>query len=72
MPDGAVTTNTISDGEGTGDLYMTYSFEYRRADVIEGSEEHQNLAREHMASAKDAVNTSIGTMRKMGERGELD
>lgn len=64
----------MSDGSnGTEhDLYMTYSFEWRRPEVTEGSEEHTKLAEEYRKGARNAVHASIEAMRKMATAGGLD
>ena len=51
---------------------MTYTFEFRRPDITEGSEEHKKLAREYVESSQMAVHKSIEALRKMGAAGELD
>ena len=74
QPNGALITNTISEGPGLteNDLHMTYAFEWRYPDVVEGSEEHKNNVKTLTAGAKMAVHSSIEAMRKMAEAGELD
>lgn len=74
QPTGAVITNTISDGPSLTeqDYHMTYTFEWRRPEVPEGSEEHQKLAKQYTQGAKMAVHSSIEAMRKMAAAGELD
>jgi hypothetical protein len=42
QPDGTIIYNTVSKGHN-GELYMTYTFEWRRPDITEGSEEATNL-----------------------------
>lgn len=54
------------------DYHMTYSFEWRRPELIEGSEEHVKLEKEYREGAKMAVHSSIEAMRKMAAAGELD
>lgn len=51
---------------------MTYSFEWRRPEVSEGSEEHGRLVEEYRKGAQTAVHSSIEAMRKMAAAGELD
>lgn len=51
---------------------MTYTFEWRFPDVQEGSEEHKKLMKQHVEMAKGAVHSSIESMRKMAQSGELD
>ncbi|KAK5110989.1 hypothetical protein LTR62_005364 [Meristemomyces frigidus] len=70
QPDGAVITNTISDGPG-GQLFMTYTFEFRYPDIHEGSEEAGEKRTEHVRMAAMAVESSIKAMRRMVEKGEL-
>ena len=74
QPNGAVITNTISDGDGMTehDYHMTYTFEWRFQDVQEGSEEFRKKAEATRQSAKMAVHSSIEAMRKMAAAGELD
>ena len=74
QPDGALITNTVSDGPGLTehDYNMTYTFEWRHPDVTEGSEEHKKLTKDAIQMAKMAVHSSIEAMRKMAEKGELD
>jgi len=74
QPNGAVITNTVSDGEALDgmDLHMTYTFEWRYPDVEEGSEEHERLRESCVRGAKMAVHSSIEAMRGMARRGELD
>ena len=74
QPSGALITNTISDGGALedGDLNMTYTFEWRYPDVVEGSEEHREKWKQSVEGAKMAVHSSIVAMRMMAERGELE
>ena len=74
QPSGALITNTISDGKTfeEKDLQMTYTFEWRYPDVVEGSEEHKEKWKQSVEGAKMAVHSSIVAMRKMAEAGELD
>ena len=67
-------TNTVSDGPefNEQDYNMTYSFEWRRPEISEGSEEHQKWDKEFREGAKMAVHSSIEAMRKMAAAGELD
>lgn len=51
---------------------MTYTFEWRYPDVVEGSEEHKEKWKQSVEGAKMAVHSSIVAMRKMAEAGELD
>ncbi|KAK5707995.1 hypothetical protein LTR97_000535 [Elasticomyces elasticus] len=70
---GALITNTVSDGPGgEQDFNMTYTFEWRHPDVAEGSEEHKRLAEQYRKQAQGAVHNSIEAMRKMAINGELD
>lgn len=74
QPDGALITNTVSDGPSgeENDFMMTYTFEWRHPHVKEGSEEHHKLVEERRRTAKMAVHSSIERMRKMAADGELD
>jgi len=74
QPNGALITNTISDGPGLTehDYNMTYTFEWRYPDVQEGTEEHKRLVRQSIEGAQGAVHKSIEAMRKMAAAGELD
>ena len=74
QPDGALITNTISDGPGLteNDYNLTYTFEWRYPDVKEGSEEHSQKVKQSVEGAKMAVHSSIEAMRKMAAAGELD
>lgn len=71
QPNGALITNTISDGPsmGVNDLNMTYTFEWRYPDA--GEEKTEELMQEHRNGAKMAVSKSIEAMRKMAQAGEL-
>ena len=51
---------------------MTYTFEWRYGDVVEGSDEHAKLVKEHIQAAKNAVHSSIEALRRMASAGELD
>ncbi|KAF2170996.1 hypothetical protein M409DRAFT_63992 [Zasmidium cellare ATCC 36951] len=73
QPNGAVFTNTISDGpNGENDFWMTYTFEWRYPDVREGSEEYVQLLKKHVEDARIGVLSSIERLRVMGAAGELD
>jgi len=74
QPNGALITNTISDGEGLTehDYNMTYTFEWRYPDVKEGTDEADKLMKQSVQGAKMAVHKSIEAMRKMAQAGELD
>ncbi|TKA58204.1 hypothetical protein B0A55_11102 [Friedmanniomyces simplex] len=74
QPDGALITNTVSDGVGLTehDYNMTYTFEWRYPEVEEGSEEHGRLVQQSRKEAKMAVHSSIESMRRMAAAGELD
>nr|POE88443.1 hypothetical protein CFP56_11671 [Quercus suber] len=71
--DGALITNTISDGESLSehDYNLTYTFEWRHPDVVEGSHEHEKLARTNIEAAKGAVHSSIVALRNMATQGAL-
>lgn len=73
QPNGAVITNTVSDGPGMSenDYHMTYTFNWIYDDVAEGSEEHKKLELQHRNGAKMAVHKSIEALRRMGAAGEL-
>ena len=73
QPNGAVITNTVSDGPGMteNDYHMTYTFNWIYDDVTEGSEEHKKLELQHRNGAKMAVHKSIEALRRMGAAGEL-
>ena len=73
QPNGAVITNTVSDGPGMteNDYHMTYTFNWIYDDVAEGSEEHKKLELQHRNGAKMAVHKSIEALRRMGAAGEL-
>ena len=74
QPNGAVITNTVSDGPGMSenDYHMTYTFNWIYDDVAEGSEEHKKLELQHRNGAKMAVHKSIEALRRMGAAGELN
>jgi hypothetical protein len=74
QPNGAVITNTVSDGPGMteNDLNMTYTFDWAYDNVTEGSEEHKKLETQHRNGAKMAVHKSIEALRRMGAAGELN
>nr|XP_023873299.1 uncharacterized protein LOC111985883 [Quercus suber]POE84783.1 hypothetical protein CFP56_79001 [Quercus suber] len=73
QPNGAVIANIISDGESLTehDYNLTFTFEWRHPDMIEGGEEHKSLVRTNVEMAKGAVHSSIGAVRNMAARGEL-
>jgi hypothetical protein len=68
QPNGAVITNTVSDGPGMteNDLNMTYTFNWAY------EEEHKKLETQHRNGAKMAVHKSIEALRRMGAAGELN
>ncbi len=74
QPNGALITNTVSDGPGLteNDLNMTYTFEWRYPNVEEGSDDHKQKSQTCREGAKTAVHSSIEAMRKMAAAGELD
>ena len=74
QPDGALITNTVSDGPGLteDDMHMTYTFELRYPEVKEGSDEYKKKVEEHKKLAQMAVQKSLDSMRKMASAGELD
>ena len=51
---------------------MTYTFEFSRVDVEEGSEEHKKLEKNYIESSQMAVHMSIEALRKMAAAGELE
>ena len=53
------------------DYNMTYTFEWRRPDIKEGSEDEEKLRKEYVQGAKNAVHSSIEAMRQMASAGEL-
>lgn len=71
---GAIITNTISDGGSLADadMNMTYTFEWRHKELVEGSAEHERLVQQHREEARMAVTKSIEAMRRMAADGELD
>lgn len=71
QPSGALITNTVSDGPDGG-LYLTFTFEWGHENVVEGSEEHKEMAKQHLAGAAKAVHGSIEAMHQMASRGELN
>ena len=74
QPNGALITNTISDGPGLteNDYNMNYTFEWRFPDILDGSKEHKKKWEEMVQGAQKAVHSSIVAMRKMAANGELD
>lgn len=74
QPDGAIITNTVSFGAGQDgtELFMTYTFEWRHADLEEGSEQHKALLTQHRQGAQMAVSKSLEAMRQMALDGDLD
>ncbi|KAM0719755.1 hypothetical protein Q7P37_003888 [Cladosporium fusiforme] len=74
QPNGALITNTVSDGPGLTekDYNMTYTFEWIYENVAEGSEEHKKLELQHREGAQTAVHKSIEALRRMAAAGELD
>jgi hypothetical protein len=74
QPNGAVITNTISDGPGMteNDYNMTYTFDWAYEDVSAGSDEHKKLELQHRNGAQMAVHKSIEALRRMAAAGELN
>jgi hypothetical protein len=74
QPNGAVITNTVSDGPGMteNDYNMTYTFDWAYEDVAAGSDEHKKLELQHRNGAQMAVHKSIEALRKMAAAGELN
>jgi hypothetical protein len=74
QPNGAVITNTVSDGPGMteSDYNMTYTFDWAYDDVVAGSDEHKKLEAQHRSGAQMAVHKSIEALRRMAAAGELD
>lgn len=74
QPNGAVITNTVSDGPGLteNDLNMTYTFNWIHDDVAEGSDEHKKLEQQYRNAAKNAVHKSIEALHRMAAAGELN
>ncbi|KAL9095681.1 MAG: hypothetical protein Q9165_002113 [Trypethelium subeluteriae] len=67
--DGAVITNTISQGESLSDtdLNMTYTFEYRDIDPAKEVE----MRKTYLEGAKGAVDSSIKAIREMVKDGRI-
>ncbi|KAH9839675.1 hypothetical protein Tdes44962_MAKER08018 [Teratosphaeria destructans] len=74
QPDGAVITNTVSDGPGLteNDYHMTYTFEWRDESIAEGSIEHKKFFEDKVQMAKMAVHSSIEALRKLAQAGDLE
>ncbi|KAF2773100.1 DUF1857-domain-containing protein [Teratosphaeria nubilosa] len=74
QPNGAVITNTVSDGPGLteNEYHMTYTSEWRDESVAEGSDEHKKFFEDKVQMAKMAVHSSIEALRRMAQVGELD
>ncbi|KAK3314206.1 hypothetical protein B0H66DRAFT_373831 [Apodospora peruviana] len=70
QPDGSKIANYISRGPTLEpeDLFMTYIFEWRKPDIVEGSEEARKQEDEHK---RVAVESSIETIRKLVSEGKL-
>ncbi|KAF4984570.1 hypothetical protein FZEAL_246 [Fusarium zealandicum] len=68
--DGSTVSNIISAGPD-GDLILTYAFEWRYPDVVEGSEEAKRLEDKNWNMSKVAVEGSINTIRRLVEEGKL-
>ncbi|KAI1119083.1 hypothetical protein F5Y14DRAFT_446292 [Nemania sp. NC0429] len=68
--DGSTVTNIISKGVD-GELIMSYVFEWRHADVAEGSERASQLEQAHWKMAKLAVESSIDTIRRLVAEGKI-
>ncbi|KAI0023730.1 hypothetical protein F4780DRAFT_20342 [Xylariomycetidae sp. FL0641] len=68
--DGSTITNVISKGR-EGELLMSYVFEWRHPQVVEGSEEAGELEQQHWKTAKMAVESSIDTIRRMVQEGTI-
>ncbi|KAI0877215.1 hypothetical protein GGS24DRAFT_161349 [Hypoxylon argillaceum] len=68
--DGSTVTNVVSKGP-SGELLMSYIFEWRHADVSEGSEKASQLEEAHWKMAKMAVESSISTIRRLLAEGKI-
>ncbi|PSN68864.1 DUF1857-domain-containing protein [Corynespora cassiicola Philippines] len=71
--DGATIRNIVADGPSgeLDDLHMTYMFEIRRPDLKEGSAEAEQELKRLKGMAKNAVESSIVTIREMVKDGRI-
>jgi len=68
-----VISNIVSDGPGgtEQDLQMTYVFEWKHPDIEAGSPEEKEWREKRKQMAKLAVNSTIESLRKLVNAGEL-
>ncbi|KAL2135255.1 hypothetical protein VTI74DRAFT_9240 [Chaetomium olivicolor] len=69
--DGTKIANYVTQGEGEGELYLTYVFQWRVEGVEEGSEQTSELEKGFRQTARMAVEESIKAIRTMVEEGKL-
>ena len=68
--DGSSITNLISSGSGGAeDLYMTFAFEWRHADVEDGSEEAKRLEGAHQKVSQRRLSTTISLIAPIRRAG---
>ncbi|KAF5670035.1 hypothetical protein FHETE_4718 [Fusarium heterosporum] len=70
MPDGSKVFNIVGVDQD-GNLVMTYAFEWRHPDIAANSEQAKERRDKYLKMAKGAVESSINTIRKLAQDGEL-
>lgn len=68
---GTVISNTISDGDGESDLYLTFTFAWNFPDIHPGYPEEKVKREQLKDTAKEAVIMSINEVRDLVQRGEV-
>ena len=72
MPEiGTVITNTVSDGDGESDLYLTFIFAWNFPEIHPGTPEEKAKREQLQGSAKEAVNHSVQELRELVQKGEI-
>jgi hypothetical protein len=62
-------SNTISDGDGESDLYLTFTFVWNYPNIKPGSKEEAEKKSQFAGQAREAVLTSIKQIRDLVQKG---
>ncbi|PIG84462.1 hypothetical protein AARAC_002308 [Aspergillus arachidicola] len=70
LPGGSVVENIVSIGHDQN-LYLTFTYEWKLADIEPGTSEAKKAKDEHMRIAISSVQGTIRALRRMAEEGTL-
>ena len=72
MPNlGTAISNIISSGQGENELFLTFSFSWHFAEIMEGTDEATEKAKVLEGMAWEGMSHTIEQIRELVKRGEI-